>query len=105
MPHTRSAAKRLRQNEQRRLRNKASLTEIKSLRKQVLRHVHDGDKAKAQAAYRELEQRLDRAAVKRTLHPHAAARVKARTQVAMARPPAPVKSASPAKAAAPAKQA
>src|SRR4051812_35235418 len=78
MPHTQSAAKRLRQNEVRRIRNKDRTTEIKSLRKRILRAVHDGQKPEAEQLYREFSQRLDQAAGQRTIHPNAAARSKAR---------------------------
>jgi small subunit ribosomal protein S20 len=88
MPHTQSAAKRLRQNEQRRLRNKARITEIKSLRKQIERAVHDGQPAKAQELYRDFTQRVDQAASVNTLHANRAARLKGRVAVAIAKPPA-----------------
>jgi small subunit ribosomal protein S20 len=83
MPHTASAKKRLRQNEARRLRNKARSTEIKSLRKQVQRHLHDGKIADAETLARTLEKRVDQAASVSTLHKNAAARWKARTAAAI----------------------
>jgi len=59
MPHNNSAKKRMRQNEARRLRNKSRLTELKTIRKQLLRAVHDGEKPQAEELYRTLTKRLD----------------------------------------------
>lgn len=84
MPHTRSAAKRLRQSEDRRLRNKARSTELKNLKKQVLRELHDGKKDEAQMTFRRLAKRLDQAASIRVIHPNAAARSKSRMALALA---------------------
>jgi small subunit ribosomal protein S20 len=78
MPHTPSAKKRLRQNEVRRIRNQSRMTEIKTIRKQFLRALHDGLKPEAERIYRELSRRLDQAASLNTIHRNAAARVKSR---------------------------
>ena len=67
MPHTLSAKKCLRQNEERRLRNKDRTTEIKSIRKRLLRAVHDGHKEEAQTLYRQFSKRIDQAAVLNTI--------------------------------------
>lgn len=88
MPHTQSAKKRLRQNEERRTRNKMRTTELKSLRKKILRAVHDGQPAEAQTLYRQLTKRLDQASSLRTIHPNAAARAKARLARVIAGGPA-----------------
>ncbi len=86
MPHTESAKKRLRQNESRRLRNKARLTELKTLRKQVLRAHNDGKPAEAQTAYERLTKRLDQAASAKVIHANTAARSKSRMALALAKP-------------------
>ena len=86
MPHTRSAAKRHRQSEERRLRNKATITELKTLKKKVLRAAHDGKADEVKALYCELTSRLDRAAGANTIHRHAAARTKSRLAIALAKP-------------------
>jgi small subunit ribosomal protein S20 len=78
MPHNLSAKKRLRQNEVRRLRNKARASELKTLRKKLLRAIHDGQKPEAEAVYKLLSKRLDQAASTRTIHKNSAARSKAR---------------------------
>jgi small subunit ribosomal protein S20 len=88
MPHNNSARKRLRKNETRRLRNRARTTELKSLRKKLLRAVHDGHQAEAATLYRTVTQRLDQAASLRTIHPNAAARTKSRLAAALAKGPA-----------------
>lgn len=78
MPNNPSAAKRLRQNEVRRQRNKARKTELKTIRKKLLRAVHDGEREEADRLYRRLSQRLDQAASKGILHRSAADRHKSR---------------------------
>jgi small subunit ribosomal protein S20 len=78
MPHNLSAKKRLRQNEVRRLRNKARASELKTIRKKLLRAIHDGQKQEAEVLYKDLSQRLDQAASVRTIHKNAAARTKSR---------------------------
>ncbi len=74
MPHTKSAKKRLRQNGERRVRNKNRTTEIKTLGKQILRAVHDGQPDEAKKLYTQFTQRLDQAASQRVIHANAASR-------------------------------
>lgn len=75
MPNTKSAKKRLRQNEVRRLHNR-------SLRSRIRTHTRDlleSESAEgAEERLAELYSLLDQAARKRVLHPNAAARHKAR---------------------------
>ncbi len=78
MPHNNSALKRMRQNEARRLRNKSRLSELKTIRKQLLRALHDKEQAKAEGLYGKLSQRLDQAAANKTIHKNSASRVKSR---------------------------
>jgi small subunit ribosomal protein S20 len=78
MPHNLSAKKRLRQNEVRRLRNKARASELKTIRKKLLRAIHDGQKQEAETLYKDLSKRLDQAASVRTIHKNSAARTKSR---------------------------
>ena len=77
MPNSASAAKRLRQNETRRLRNKARKTELKTLAKQLDRAVHDGKKDEAEQVSRRLTKRLDQAACKNVVHKNYVSRHKA----------------------------
>ncbi len=86
MPHTRSAKKRLRQNLERRTRNRDRTTEIKTLRKKIDRAVHDGQTAEAETLYREFAKRVDQAASTNTLHRNAAARLKSRTAIRLRKP-------------------
>lgn len=83
MPHNQSAKKRLRQNEERRVRNKARLTELKTIRKQLARAINDGQKDQVEGIYRRLAKRVDQAASVHTVHKNTAARIKSRlaTQV------------------------
>jgi small subunit ribosomal protein S20 len=74
MAHTRSAEKRLRQNEKRRLRNRAAKKVIKLQVKKFLAAVGgDGDAA---AEFKLAVKKLDKAAAKRVVHPNLAARKK-----------------------------
>lgn len=96
MPHNRSAAKRLRKNETRRLANKGRLTEIKTLRKRIDRALHDGQVDQAKTLYRDFAKRVDQAASVSTVHKNTAARLKGRVAKALAKPVA--AKAAPAKA-------
>lgn len=78
MPHNNSALKRMRQNEARRVRNKSRLSELKTIRKQLVRALHDKEQAKAEELYAQLSKRLDQAASNKTIHKNSAARVKSR---------------------------
>ncbi len=106
MPHTASAAKRLRQNEKRRLSNKARSTELKTLHKNLERAVHDGHLDQAETIYRRYAQRLDQAASGNVIHANNAARHKGRAAAKIAsakKAPAPAAKASTRPAAKPSK--
>lgn len=90
MPHNLSAAKRLRQNEKRRLRNKDRLSELKTMKKKVLRALHDQKPEEAETLFRDFTKRLDQAAGQRTIHPNAANRLKSRVALKINAPVAPV---------------
>lgn len=78
MPHTKSAAKRQRQSEKRRTRNRQVAKAIKVKRKAVAEGLTAGDVAKAVEAGKAAQQTLDRAASKGYIHPNKAARLKSR---------------------------
>lgn len=78
MPQTKSAKKRLRQDTIKRIRNRAGRSKLRTLVKKVRSAVEAGDLEGAQSALRETQTALDRAAVKRLIHPNAAARLKSR---------------------------
>lgn len=88
MPTSISAAKRVRQNEKRRIANKARRSELKTIRKQLLRAVHDGKADDADRLLRSFTQKVDRAAAKGVLHRNAAGRVKSRLAKQVAAVPA-----------------
>lgn len=92
MPHNNSAAKRLRKNETRRVANKSRLTELKSLRKRLERHLHDGEVEQAKKLFAQFTKRLDQAASVNTVHKNTASRLKSRVALAIAKP----KAAAPA---------
>lgn len=92
MPHNNSAAKRLRKNETRRVANKARTTELKSIRKQLERRLHDGQLEQAKAVYKVFAKRVDQAASVNTIHKNTASRLKSRLALAINRP----KAAAPA---------
>ena len=74
MPQHKSAEKRVKQNERRRLRNKQKRTQMKSAIKKVRTAT---DKEVAQAELKNTVSILDRMAVKRIIHPNRAANLKA----------------------------
>jgi small subunit ribosomal protein S20 len=73
MPHTKSAKKSLRQDEKRRLRNRAAK---KGIRIQIKSFVEALGGDKAAAELKAAIKKLDKAAAKRVIHPNAAARKK-----------------------------
>ena len=80
MPNTASAKKRLRQNESRRERNRATKSNIRTQMKKVIQAATSGDLSKAEAEFRLAAKRLDRAGARQVIHPNAAARHKSRLQ-------------------------
>ena len=80
MPNTKSAKKRLKQSEGRRLRNRGVRSTLKSQIKKVRDAVEAKDVPKAEAEARLTATKLDRAAARKVIHPNAAARTKSRLQ-------------------------
>lgn len=78
MPHTRSARKRLRQDEKRRRRNMATKRRIKNRIKEFHSLLSEGNIEEATRAFREIQKLLDRAGSKCIIHPNKADRVKAK---------------------------
>jgi small subunit ribosomal protein S20 len=78
MPHTPSAAKRLRKAEKRRRQNRAAAKKIKGQRKALAEAMKAGDAAKTGTEVRNTQAVLDRAATKGYIHPNKAARLKSR---------------------------
>jgi small subunit ribosomal protein S20 len=80
MPNTKSAKKRLRQNEDIRSRNRSKRSELRGQLRKVREAVAAGDIAKAEEEFRGAAKRLDQAGCKNLIHRNAAARTKSRLQ-------------------------
>jgi small subunit ribosomal protein S20 len=78
MPNTPSAKKRLKQNVERRARNRAAKTSIRNLTRTVRESVVAKDVAKSEEAFGKLVSKLDRASAAKVIHANAAARTKSR---------------------------
>jgi len=78
MPNTPSAKKRLRQNESRRLQNRAARSSLRSQIRRVRDAVKSGDSAAAQTEFRLAQKSIDQAASRNLIHRNAAARTKSR---------------------------
>jgi small subunit ribosomal protein S20 len=78
MPHTPSAAKRLRKSEKRRKQNRTAAKKIKLQRKSLDLALKGGDAAKTTTEVKTTQAMLDRAAHKGYIHPNKAARIKSR---------------------------
>jgi len=74
MANTASAQKRIRQTAVRTARNKARTSRMRTFVKKVEQAIASGDKAAAQAAFREAQPELQRAAGKGVLHANTAGR-------------------------------
>lgn len=83
MPNTKSAKKRLRQNLDRRTRNRATKATLKTLVKKVRAAIDEGNAPLAEEQFRVTTKRLDKAAAHRVIHRNAAARVKSRLSAAI----------------------
>jgi small subunit ribosomal protein S20 len=84
MANTKSAAKRAKQTEQRKLRNKSVLTGLKRQHKKLAVALSSGDKANAQAELSALASTLDKAAKRGVVHKNLADRRKSRAAKALA---------------------
>jgi small subunit ribosomal protein S20 len=83
MPNSPSAKKRLRQSLDRRARNRAQRSSLRSQIKKVRTTIAGGDAAACEEAFRATVKKLDQAAAKNVLHPNAAARIKSRLSSAI----------------------
>ncbi len=78
MPNTKSAKKRLRQSEERRERNRACRSEMRTRIRNVQKAVAAGDAAKADELLKVAVRRLDQFGSRGLIHPNKAARTKSR---------------------------
>ena len=83
MAHTKSAKKRLRQDEKRRRRNQARKSRLRSASKSVLKAARGSNLTAAEAALKEAVSAIDRAAQRNVIHKNAAARRKSRLSKAV----------------------
>lgn len=74
MAQHKSALKRIRQTERRTEVNRARVSRVRTFVKKVETAIAGGDKAAAQAAFREAQPELQRGAGKGMIHPNTAAR-------------------------------
>lgn len=82
MPNIKSAAKRVKVAEVRRMRNMAAKSRIKTATKKYKEAVEAGNKELAQPLLKDLISLLDKAAGKKLIHKNAAARKKSKLQKA-----------------------
>lgn len=85
MAHSRTARKAIRQNERRRIQNKAALSAMRTQIKLVRNAVAEGDAATAVAELPRAQKLLDKAAKTNRIHANQAARVKSRLARAVER--------------------
>ena len=79
MPNIQSAKKRLRQDAKRNARNRARKSVIRTFTKKVKTSIEAGEGDAAEATYRTLQQKIDKAAKgNSTIHRNKAARIKSR---------------------------
>jgi len=83
MPQTKSAAKRLRQDNQRHQRNLSAKRAVRTQVRKVREAIEAGDLAKSQAEFQLAMIKLDQAGAKRVIHPNSAARTKSRLSAAI----------------------
>ncbi|SMP50129.1 SSU ribosomal protein S20P [Neorhodopirellula lusitana] len=78
MPNTASSIKRLRQNDVRRLRNRATRSTMRAAVKRVRAAVEANDAETAKNEFKMACRKLDQAAAKNVIHKNAASRTKSR---------------------------
>ena len=83
MPNTTSAKKRLRQNVERRARNRSVRSSVRTQIRKVRQAVQAGNVEQCQAEFRQAAKKLDQAVAKNILHANAAARTKSRLSKAI----------------------
>ena len=80
MANSKSALKRVRQNETRATRNKTLSSRMKTLRKKTLAAAEAGDKDAAQKSFSEFSSAVDKCAKNNLIHKNKAANIKSKTQ-------------------------
>lgn len=85
MPNTKSAKKRLKQNETRRMENRAVKTAMRTQIRKVREAAEAGEFDKAETEFRQATKQIDRAGAKNLIHPNKAARTKSRLSAMLKR--------------------
>ena len=85
MAHSKQAKKRIRQNEKRRLHNKAIASKMRTLVKRVMTAAEGGDKATAETNLVPAIRAVDKAAKSHVIHDNAASRKKSQLMRAVNR--------------------
>ena len=83
MPNTKSAKKRLRQSLERRTKNRAVKSALRTQMRKVREAAEAGELERAQSELRRAFKKLDQAAAKGVIHPNSAARRKSRLNAAV----------------------
>jgi small subunit ribosomal protein S20 len=83
MPHSKSAAKRLKQSVRRQARNRSATRALRTQIRKVRDAVEAKDLAKAESEFHVAESTLDQAGARRIIHPNAASRTKSRLSAAV----------------------
>ena len=78
MPNTKSAEKRLRQNVDRRTKNRSIRSDVRTQCRKVREAIKAADIEKAETEFRLAAKKLDRAGARNIIHRNAAARLKSR---------------------------
>ena len=78
MANSSSAVKRNKQNEKRRIRNRAAKSRVKTVTKSFMSAVKEGDKDAAEAKFKEMTKLMDTASGKGIYHRNTVARKKSR---------------------------
>ena len=86
MANTRSAEKNIRKTEARTLRNRATKSRIRSIRKKVLGSLAKGDVKGAQTLYDQFASAADKAAKTKVIHKNTASRLKSRIAAKLKQP-------------------
>ena len=83
MPNSESAKKRLRQNEARRLKNRADRSTLRTAIKNVRKAIDSGEVEQCETSYKAATKKIDKAAAKGLIHANKAARTKSRLSKAI----------------------
>ncbi len=83
MPNSASAKKRLRQDQDRRLRNRSAKASLRTQVKKLRKAIATGDSEASETEFKKTVKKLDQAAAKGLMHDNAAARTKSRLSKAV----------------------